>query len=209
MVRAKNRFGAAASRLSNCFRAIPAAAAGALPPAVLLSAAGPGAMVERRVGSRKLLMPAVWTGHKNAQERALVYYATKAILDTECRDVDFDVRLRDFGTIMGQDFVAGSSITDFNQVYEQQLEDPDRFTILSYHDRIGDVINDTCTVDTMVLKPTGDSTAASAPVNCQSAHIKFVTFHVALDFSDLFLARAWGCPKSMTVTTTAEIPQTI
>ena len=68
-------------------------------------------MVERRVGSHKLLMPAVLIGHENAQERALVYYATKAILDTECRGVEFDVRLRAFGTIMGQDFVAGRSIT--------------------------------------------------------------------------------------------------
>ena len=161
MARAKNRLGVAVPRLSNCFRAIPVATAGALPPAVPLSAAGPGAMVERRVGEYKLIMPAVLSGQENAQERALVFYVTKAILDTECRGIPFDVCLRAFGTIMGQDFVGGRSITDFNQAYEQQLEDPDRFTILSYHDSVGDVINGTCATDTMVLKPTGGPSVAT------------------------------------------------
>ena len=76
-------------------------------------------MVELRVGDRKLIMPAVLSGQENAQERALAFYATKAILDTECRGIPFDVRIRALGSIMGQDFVAGRSITDFNQSYEQ------------------------------------------------------------------------------------------
>ena len=154
-------------------------------------------------------MPAVLSGQENAQERALAFYATKAILDTECCGIPFDVRLWAFGTIMGQDFVAGRPITDFNQSYEQQLEDPDRFTILSYHDRVGDVINGTCATDTMVLKPTGDPLVASAPGNCRSSHVKFVTIQDAFDFSYLFLPKAGDCPKSMYITTTAEIPQTI
>ena len=134
MARAKNSLGEAVPQLDNKFRAIrtiPVATAGPLPPAVPLSAAGPGAMVEPRVGGKKLVMPDVLTGHENAQERALVFYATKTILKTECYGTRFDVRIRALGAIMAQDFVAGRSITDFNQSYEQQLEDPDRFTILS------------------------------------------------------------------------------
>ena len=116
MARAKYSRGDAVSLLNNCFRAIraiPVATAGVLPPAVPLSAAGPGAMIERRVGGKKLVMPGVLTGHENAQERALVFYAAKAILKTECYGTRFDVRIRALGAIMAQDFVDGRSITDF------------------------------------------------------------------------------------------------
>ena len=110
---------------------------------------------------------------------------------------------------MAQDFVAGRSITDFNQSYEQQLEDPNRFTILSYHDLRGDVITGTCAPDTVVLKPAGDPTVSSVPADRRSNHVKFVTFEVAFDFSDLFLLKAGDCNKSMSITTTAALPQTI
>ena len=87
MARSKNSIGEAVPQLDNKFRAIcpvPVATAGLLPPAVPLSAAGTGEMVERRVGDKKIVMPGVLTGDENAQERALVFYATKAILLTEC-----------------------------------------------------------------------------------------------------------------------------
>ena len=65
MARTKRGFSAAVAVLAPCFTGIPAAA-GALPSAVSISAAGHGVMVERRVGSRKLIMPAVLIGHENA-----------------------------------------------------------------------------------------------------------------------------------------------
>ena len=103
MARAKNSLGVAVPQLDNKFRAVrnvPVATAGPLPPAVPLSAAGPGAMVERRVGDKKITMPEVLKGDENAQERALVFYATKAILQTECYGTRFDVRIRALGAIM-------------------------------------------------------------------------------------------------------------
>ena len=196
-------------QLDNKFRAIrniPVATTTPLPPAVPLSAAGPGAMVERRVGDKKITMPEVLNGDENAQERALVFYATKAILVTECYGCRFDVRIRALGAIMTQDFVAGRSITDFNQAYEQQLEDPDRFDILSYHNLCGDVITGTCMPNTMVLKPPGEPLAATAPADRRSNHVKFVTFTVTFDFSELFLTTVGDYPKTLSFTTTAELP---
>ena len=131
-------------------------------------------------------MPAVLTVSESAQDRAVTYYATKAILDSECRGVDFDVRLRVLGRTVCQDFIAGWSITDFNAMYDDQLEDPSRFAILSYHDRMGTVINDTCVPNTMVLKPTGDSVTALAAVDRRDPHVKFATYQVHLDFKELW-----------------------
>ena len=88
-------YGAASRALSPVFTGTPTAER--LPPAVPLSAAGPGVTEERRLGNRKISMPAVLTGSESAQDRAITYYATRAILDSECRGVDFGVRLRALG----------------------------------------------------------------------------------------------------------------
>ena len=83
MAQSKGAFAAASMMLSPVFAGLPVTA-GSLPPSVPLSAAGPGVMEECRVGIRKLRIPAVLNGGKYVQERALVYYATNSILDTEC-----------------------------------------------------------------------------------------------------------------------------
>ena len=107
-----------------------------VPPSTLsLSTAGPGKMAERRVGHRKLLTPAVLIGGEIAQERALVYYAAKAILESECRGIDYVIRSRTLGIIMGMDYIAGRSMADFTSLYEQELKEPSRFTIVSFYDR--------------------------------------------------------------------------
>ena len=45
-------------------------------------------------------MPAVLKGDETAQDRALVFFAAKAILQTECYGTRFDVRIRALGAIM-------------------------------------------------------------------------------------------------------------
>ena len=47
-----------------------------------LSAAGPGKMEARRIGTCKLLIPCRLSGDESPQERVLVFYAEKAILET-------------------------------------------------------------------------------------------------------------------------------
>ena len=157
--------------------------------------------VERRVGDKKIVMPAVLTGDENAQDCALVFLATKEILIAECFGCRFDVRIRALGVIMTRDFVAGRSITDFNLAYEEQIEDPDRFGIVSYHDLRGALITGTCEPNSIILLPTGDPAVSSAPTERRSNDIKFVTFEVTFDFSDLFLPTVGDYPKTLTFTT--------
>ena len=67
--------------------ALPVVAPNDVPPLVparLLSVAGSGKMEERRIGSRKFLLPCRLSGNESPQERALVFYAANAILETEC-----------------------------------------------------------------------------------------------------------------------------
>ena len=125
-------YGAASSAPSPVFTGPPALTA---KPGVPPYSSGSGAMEERRLGSRKISMSAVLDGSESAQDRTITFYAAKAILDSECRGVNFDVRLRALGRIMCQDFIAGQTITEFNKMYDDQLETPSRFTVLSYHDR--------------------------------------------------------------------------
>ena len=119
--------------------ALPAVANGVPPLASTRSlfASSPSKMEERRIVSRKLLTPRHVSGNESPQERALVFYASKATLDTECRGIDFDVRIRALGTIMSMDFIAQRNMAVFIQIYEEQLEDPARFAIISFHDRRG------------------------------------------------------------------------
>ena len=66
--------------------ALPAVT-GDVPPSASsrpLSAAGPGTMEEHCIGTRKLLIPCRLSGNESPQERALVFYAANAILETEC-----------------------------------------------------------------------------------------------------------------------------
>ena len=138
-----------------------------------------------------------------------MFYAVVSILESECYGTRFDVRIRMLGTILNQDFVANRTITEFLHAYEEQLRDPDRFTILSYHDLVGDVIANTCVNDAMVLKPAGDTFVGTAPAARRSLNIKFLTFKVDFDFSHLFLKKTKDCIKTMSLTTTVELPQTI
>ena len=78
-----------------------------------LFAAVPGKMEECRIGWQKLLLPRRLSGNESPQERALIFYASKAILETECRGIDFDVRIRALGTIMNKDFIAQRNMVDF------------------------------------------------------------------------------------------------
>ena len=178
------------------------------PSAPPLSAAGPGKMVERRVGHRKLLTPAVLTGGETAQERALVFYAAKVILESKCRGIDYDICIRALGTIMGMDYIAGRYMADFTSEYERQLEDPSRFTIISFHNRSGAVDLDTCTnPNTHILKPTGTDVTATAADARRPSHIKFVTYDVAFIFTNLFLGSVGGGPKTLNITTVPMLPQ--
>ena len=188
---------------------VMAVAAGPLPPAVPLSLTGTGVMVERRLGGKKISMPTTITGDEDAQSRALTYHAVVSILETECYGIRYDIRIRMLGSILNQDFVANRSITEFLNAYEEQLRDPDRFTILSYHNLDGDVLpNTTCVADSMVLKPTGDTVTGTLQADRRTVNIKFVTYKVAFDFSDLFLKNV-ECNKIMALTNTVELPQTI
>ena len=178
------------------------------PSAPSLLAAGPGKMVECRVEHRKLLIPAVLTGGETAQERALVFYAAKSILESECRGIYYDIRIRTLGTIMGMDYIDGRSMADFTSEYERQLEDLSRFTIISFINRSGAVDLDACTnPNSQILKPTGtDATATTADAR-RPSHIKFVTYEVAFDFTNLFLDSIGGGPKTLNITTVAMLPQ--
>ena len=92
-----------------------------------------------------------------------MFYAAKAILELECRGIDYDIRIRTLGTIMGMDNIAGRSMSDFTGEYERQLEDPSRFTIILFHDRSGAVNIDALTnPNSQLLKPTGTELAATA-----------------------------------------------
>ena len=95
--------------------ALPAVANGVPPLASTrpLFAAGPSKMEERRIVLRKLLTPRRLSGNESPQERALVFCAAKAILETECGGIGFDVRIRALGTIMNKDFIAQRNMVDF------------------------------------------------------------------------------------------------
>ena len=88
--------------------ALPAVASDVPPSASTrpIFVAGPGKMEERCIGSRKLQIPRRLSRNESPQERALVFYASKATLDTECRGIDFDVCIRALGTIVNMYFVA-------------------------------------------------------------------------------------------------------
>ena len=94
-------------------------------------------MEERRIGSRKLLLPCRLSGNESPKERALVFCAAKAILEKECRGIDYDIRIRALGTIMNMDFIAQQNMSDFTQMYKLQLEEPASFTIISFHESKG------------------------------------------------------------------------
>ena len=64
--------------------ALPAVSDDVLPsaPPRPLSATSPGKTEERRIGSRKSLIPFRLSGNKSPHERALIFYAANAILET-------------------------------------------------------------------------------------------------------------------------------
>ena len=106
------------------------------------------------------------------------------------------------------DYIAGRYMADFNSEYERQLEDPSRFTIISFHNRSGAVDLDTCTnPNTQMLKPTRTDVTATAADARRPSHIKFVTYEVAFDFTNLFLDSVGGGPKTLNITTVAMLPQ--
>ena len=88
---------------------------------------------------------------------------------------------------MGMDYIAGRSMADFTSLYEQQLEDPSRFTIILFHERSGAVNLDAITnPNSQILKPTGTEVTATAADARRPCHIKFVTYDVAFDFTNFF-----------------------
>ena len=107
------------------------------------------------------------------------------------------------------DFIAQRNMADFIQMYEEQLEDPARFSILSFHDRRGAVINDAETDQaSMVLNPVGDPAVASLPADRLPPYVTFVTYEVSLDFTPLFLTSAASGPMTLTITAVTKLPQT-
>ena len=184
-------YGAAAAALSPSASGIPAL--------VAKPSAARTAMETRRLGSRKISLPVTVTADESPQDRAIAFFAAKSILETEARGVDYDVRLTMLGDIMNQEFVASQTITEFMTMYSDQLEDPSRFTIVSYHDRDGTVLSNSCVGNTMVLKQTGHPTNVTTYANRREPHVKFVTIEVLLDFTDLWRRSASNHPKTMTV----------
>ena len=88
---------------------------------------------------------------------------------------------------MDMEYIARRAMADFAGEYERQLEDPARFTILSFHDRSGAVNLDSLTnPNSQILKPTGNELLATAANARRPENIKFVTYEVAFDFSSLF-----------------------
>ena len=63
-------------------------------------------MEDCHIGSRKLLIPCRLNGDESPQELDLVFYAANTILETECRGINSDIRIRCLGTIMNMDFIA-------------------------------------------------------------------------------------------------------
>ena len=73
-------------------------------------------------------------------------------------------------------------------VYKSQLEEPASFTIVSFHDCRGVVMNDAVIVhNKMILKQVGDPLVASLEADRRRAHAAFVTYYALFDFPPLIL----------------------
>ena len=99
-------------------------------------------------------------------------------------------------------------MSDFTRVYETQLEEPSRVTILSFRDCRKAVINDAVAdPNTIILKSVGNPVTPSLEVDRLPTHEAFVTYDVLLNFTPLILMRAPQGSSILNITTVARLPQ--
>ena len=95
-------------------------------------------------------------GTESAADHALVYHMTTAKIDTEGHHVPFRTHLSVLVSILCLSSGAELTIEEINRTYEDQLWNPDNWTVRSFHDNIGTALPNAVTVaDSRILKTVG------------------------------------------------------
>ena len=105
---------------------------------------------EVRIENRKLIVPVRLTGEESAEDKAISFYTCAGKLDAEAAHISANGRatyLADHGLASG---LLPLVKEDLMACYREQLGDPSKWTIKSFHDPTGAVIANTVT--TLTLK---------------------------------------------------------
>ena len=99
-------------------------------------------------------------------------------------------------------------MADFIRCYKSRLEDPARFTIFSFHDCGGVVIDDDVEDPLiMIRKQVGDPLVVIPVDDRRPGHVAFVTYDIVCDFGPLILMNAPQGSSTLNLTTVCRLPQ--
>ena len=114
---------------------------------------------ETRLAHKKVHLPVPLRVIEYDAKRALVFYTTVAKIDNEGHNIPYRMRQSVLAEILALQGITESTTKDVMRTYENQLWDPSDWTVRSWHDNAGAVINNVgLAADSTILKTIGGAT---------------------------------------------------
>ena len=157
-----------------------------------MPAAGGGVLIkfcedeEVRIENRKIKVPVPLKETESDTERTTSFYTCSGKLDTETSHISAVARITHLADHANTSMVLTYSLKKLMNCYGDQLVDPSKWTIRTFHDPTGQVfVNTVSDADPQMLKPTGDDQNNTAAANCRAADVQYVSVSIQVDFSSM------------------------
>ena len=130
---------------------------------------------EVRIENRKIKVPVRLSGEESDREKATSFHTCAGKSDTEAAHISAVGRVSHLADHSNAGMILTHSNSDLNDCYMDQLVDPSKWEIKSFHGPTGTVVANTVRItNPQVYKPMCDDTNNTAVANHHGANIQYV-----------------------------------
>lgn len=143
-------------------------------------------MEEVRVENHKIMLPVKLKGRESDTERAISFYSTSGKLAAAAKEISAQGRINALATNCNLNHISELNLHTLFGSYADQLFDPSKWKIISFHNQAGARLNQSVTTgDSQILKPVGDHVTDWAANTRRQGDISFVQVRATIDLSSI------------------------
>jgi hypothetical protein len=141
-------------------------------------------VAEVRVENHKMMLPVKLRGIESDNQRAISFYSTSGKLAAAAKEISAQGRITALATNVNLDHICELNNRTIFETYLEQLFDPSKWTVLSFHNQAGvRLTRSTVAANTQLLLPVGDHDTPWAAVARREQDVTFVQVRADIDLS--------------------------